>query len=343
MPPRPLELFENPDNIRDMLGFAGDYRQSLLDRANLLDGMADAPDTTQFLEETFHLDTARAMAHALLRDLEPSVLVRAYGAQVLIWTALHERETSVFDRQTVELKKRGFNNTLIRNACFLEREHHTQALRVKAVLAHYSFMENWLGGAVDRVDLPAVLQATATEPLSDSTIEDYGLMALGNQPEPGYLDGPAQWSIDPDNVVWLDTPVGFILTCRHEPHALVSVAAHGTDDVMIHQMQGVRPKRRNPQTGKFDKQGSSYGLIPLDWRKTLVTVVGSVAAELEMKSVVIQQGSKNIWTKKRYGQPHAHITVKYAKQAYDQQAKRLGFDPGVDGNWYKPVDQFDEL
>src|SRR5882672_5704006 len=285
--PRPQELLQDPANIRDTLGYDHFRQSDLIFKARVLHDIAETPDVLDYLDD-ISTDQQRSMAHSVMRDIEPHLVAKHYGPEALVWTAVQEVSEPVFDRQTVILKKHGYDNDLIRRACRWSRHYVYQLPNGAHTVRHYDVMQHVVSGALDAIDLPRVLQDSATQTLSSSRLSEYGLLAVRSEPSFEYVDGPAMWGIDPGNTVWVDTPVGFLLTYKGEPNAVVGLATHGDSEVMIHQLQGSKPKRRNPETNKYDAH-PSRGLAPVDWRRAMVTVVGELVANVGIETISIQQ------------------------------------------------------
>ena len=334
----PQELVQNPNNVRDLIAYDQTRYQELVHKARLLDGLVAAPNVLEFLDDHILLQGQR-YAFDVLRDTEPEVVASEYGAEAVVWTAMQEVEEPVFDRQTVVLQKHGYTNDLIRRACLWTRQNEFVVPSGIGTLEHYRFMKQVVtGNQFDQIDLPKLIAAAADKPLSDEVLLRYGLLVLRSAPSFKYVDGPAQWGINTENIVWIDTPVGFVLTYKGEPNAIVGFAPQAQDELMIHQLQGSRPVRRSRKTNK-PKQYPSRGIMSFDWRKVMVQISGRVAIAAGFKELSIQQGARNIWCAPRFEETEPHLTHEQAYKAYDAQADRLGFSRGPRGDWHKAAGQ----
>lgn len=116
-----------------------------------------------------------------------------------------------------------------------------------------------------------------------------------------------------DYRVWLDTPTGFMLTCKGVPQAVAGIATSGySTELMIHQLQGIRGYRTALNDNPKIERISSGGLTALDWRKVMVGAVEYIAQAMNIPTIGIREGAKNEWTRPRFGEPVAHLTAEAA-------------------------------
>ena len=211
------------------------------------------------------------------------------------------------------------------------------------VLANYDLLQVIKHSLDQVVDLPVLLRECAKNgvEISEKRAKDYKLVAL--EPKQGCVEGPdITWGHDAPLTtnkkydVWLDTCFSFCLTYKGLPQALVSVMAHNPRELMIHQLQGVRPDIVNAE-GNVIKKGSARGLMPLDYKRFMVRCVEELAREQGFDSIGILSGYNNRWTTKygpsgRIEMPLLHTLIKY-----DAFACRGGFERRQDDNLYKLV------
>lgn len=102
---------------------------------------------------------------------------------------------------------------------------------------------------------------------------------------------------------------------------------------MIYQLQGVRPVKIGTD-GKPAGNGSSRGLMPINWQKLLVDCVEYIGRQLGYLKIGVQSGHNNRWTIP-YVDGKIHLPLEEALQKYDVVAQRLGFQQGENKDWYK--------
>ncbi len=314
------------------------HYQQLIRKARALDGLVEAPTALEFLDDIV-MPQQRQWAHDVLRDTEPHVVAVEYGPEALIWTAMQEAQESVFERQAGILKKHGYDDDLVRRACIWTRQYAYSMPSGSAALSHYGFMESVTrADPFANIELGRLILEAADKPLPQNVLSRYDLQIVRSEPSFDYVDGLIECDLSSESFVWVDTPVGFTLNYKNEPNAVVAFMPETQDELMIHQLQGSKPKRRNPKTGEV-KTYPSRGIMSFDWRKVMVQASAQLALQNGFANLGIQQGSRNIWCYTRFEEEQPHLTFEQAAQAYDKQADRLGFTRGQDGNWHKGADQ----
>lgn len=223
----------------------------------------------------------------------------------------------------------------------------------KPISANYQLMQSIKNGALDKLDLPKLLQQNAKPnvTLSAKRLADYALMAvpLGeNAYNPSFKGGwTRDWArqIDDDTRydVWLDAPIGFALMYKGLPNALAGVAMRGSDEIIIHQIQGIRGSKVDSTKRFTDEyvigQIKSRGLAPIDWKKLLVDATEQIGENAGLKRIGIQAAKNNVWCNQPRSNAH-HLPLEVGEATYDQTAKRLGFSQAPDDrrdNWHKGI------
>jgi hypothetical protein len=130
--------------------------------------------------------------------------------------------------------------------------------------------------------------------------------------------------------IWLDTPTGFALNYKGVPQFVVGVAAKGTDELQIRQMQRVFGRTYEEGAKEYTGYRQPRGLMPLDWQKLAVDLTGQVADHLGMNSVGIRASHE-------VPSSSVRITSKQASEMYDEPAMRLGFNQDEAKHWHKSL------
>ena len=285
----------------------------------------------------------------VLGHLSARTLVENYGAETLFMARIEthfEDEAERFDQGLLDYTD--FDPRLVEKAR-LWAWTHQRFQKTAETLTNYRVMDYVLNGGLEDIDAGEHVQKTAKPglPLSDKRIANYSLLPM--QAKGTYEYGPEiSWNGRREQEpgvyydVYMDTPYGFALAYKGKPQAVVGLSA-GSDELMIHQLQGIRPWKYDraqpmPDTTKDMTRAGARGLYPLDWQATMVSVTNELAREFLIPSVGIRAGEKNEWYRTiQHGETEPHLTYDAAVKAYDEPAKRLGFTQGEDGDWHQPV------
>ena len=129
--------------------------------------------------------------------------------------------------------------------------------------------------------------------------------------------------------VYMDAPLGFCLSYRGQPNALVAFWPESASFALVHQIQGINTRLRD---GKRVRD-YSRGLIDLDWRPMMLEFASWAAQQAGMKIAVL--GAKNnSWTRPDPG-GRFHIDYLRAVELYDKLAERTGMQKAENGNYYQ--------
>lgn len=329
------------------------YMRSEVDRA--VEATADLhtqADPIEHLEELRERDYQLAtLARRALFMLPPHVVTEQLGTDVALWAALTESVMGEADKLKANLESQhGYHLGRLESARLWLWQRSKYLNSVKQILTDYRLMETVHGGTLDDVDLPEILQSSAKGdmPLSDKRVADYSLIPANIKHDrfsvEGYIDGWDRYNDETTSYdSWLDTPSGFALTYRDKPQALVGVVMKGQDEVMIHQLQGVRAYRVD-RTKSYKEQVigrvSARGLMPLDWQRVMVTTTEHIAQRMGLSAVGIRSGENNVWIKLHLpSDKEPHMTLEQAEHAYDTPAARLGYTRAKDAprDWHKVI------
>jgi hypothetical protein len=331
-----------------------DYATSFEVATAMADELHLQDDAFAYLEDLGQKDRDRAQAIGRsLLFLPPEVVLDQFGDRVGAWVVINTTSQGEGDDMQEALRTRaGYDTTDLEIAMNWNWRHGSHDHSATDVLAQYDLMQHVKNGGIKDIDLPEVLASSAREGI-DLTLQRLGNYAIepietddyNNYYSGGLVRG---WSGDVAPTLaysmWLDTPVGFALTYKGLPNAMVGLAMTGHDELMMYQLQGVQGRRIDPAISPYEPErvlGSvpSRGLAPLDWKKAMVGVTEQVAANMGLKLSAIQSAKNNVWTKKRMTRDTApHLPMDKARQAYDDTAQRLGYEQvGTDKlrNWHK--------
>lgn len=180
---------------------------------------------------------------------------------------------------------------------------------------------------------PLLIENALSDKLNDRLIE-YGLrwLSLPMNGFSGYPEG-ISGSMDPERLeLYMDAPLGFVLTHRGIENAISAFWAENPHTLLIHQLQGVRKKKFiGPlKVGRHH----SVGLNMLDFRKAMVEIVAELARDCGFMTLGIKGAKNNAWTITD-DQGIEHIPLERAFDIYDGTAMRLGFNRSRNGNWYQ--------
>ncbi|GEM_PF-3405088 len=175
--------------------------------------------------------------------------------------------------------------------------------------------------------------------LSAERIRDYKLMQLSTKERNsrGYARDlePGQTGRNDNGLIYLDSPLALALQYKGKPNAVVGFFPKTADDLVIFQMQGIRPAQLDHK-GLKTFHGSSRGLAPFDWQKLFVQVVEDIGKAFGYSRIGIRSGHKNPWTEPDRFRV-IHLPLEDALRKYDTVAQRLGFAQAQDTNWYRSL------
>ncbi len=276
----------------------------------------------------------------VLAHLPVEVLYSELGDDALLWTWVRYPYK---DQKNIVAK--GIQRVTGRDPQRMEKARLTawQLLhtdKVSLVRAIYDLNEAVLGGIANSIDLPNLLQAHARKDvqLSNERLTEYSLDPLTTERDlsHGY---DATWSAnnyqneDKRHDLWLDSPVGLALLYKRRLNAVIGFFPSEVGTLMIYQLQGVRPTKIGA-AGKPVGEGSSRGLMPIDWQKLLVGCIEAIGQKLGYSQIGIQSGHNNEWTRP-YRDGKVHLPLEEALKKYDGVAERLGFRQAGNKNWYR--------
>lgn len=287
-------------------------------------------------------------ATRLLTALPPETIYNEYGALTLAW-ACANAPSSGKQRELLRIAEKlaGWDQHLLEKSilwCWEKQKSH----RGKDVVLQYAVGNELQKGALNAVGLQDLVKASAKPgiEISSKRAADYSL-----KPQTPYDACPKGVTIesfwaDESNIcspMYLDAPHGFSLAHKGRAQAVVAFGAVGQDELMIYQLQGKRSQLIDPDKHPFDKDYvirtlPSRGLAPLDWQRLLIEITTEFAANMGFTSIGVQAGHKNFWAHHiEPNEDRPHLSPEAAAKAYDEQADRLGFTLGEDGNWHRQI------
>jgi hypothetical protein len=197
-----------------------------------------------------------------------------------------------------------------------------------------------------KVELPRILNELIKpgQDLSEDKLSNYSLLPLMSESfglSNNGADAEVWWGriIDEDKVIsiHLDNPIGLALTYNNVPKAVISLGANKPNELMIYQIQGVKPKplENRPILKNEKRKYSTWGLEVLDWKQAMVQISQNLAGDIGFDSVAIQSAANNHWVNRLDKQGNICMKLEDAKKIYDTTAISMGFGLKEDGNWHK--------
>lgn len=312
-------------------------------------------DPVAYLDDLVETDHERALKiNSSLIVLPPKAVVENYGEDVGVWAAVNTVISGHNDELKAELEHRGYDLPTLEIASHWEWRTRYKMFG-KNVLKQYSTIDAIINkGALQEIDLEEVLTGAAQDgvEMTQRRLGEYALIPLQTKRWNTYYTGGSVegWSDDvrPDLSynMWLDSPVGFALTYKGLPNAMVGVAANGPNELMTYQLQGVKGRKIDPLLSRYDENRvvgtlNARGLAPIDWKKAAVGITEQLAHNLDFSSAGIQSAKNNVWTKKHMASDtEPHLPMDTAVRVYDDTAKRLGYRKTASdskNNWHKPI------
>lgn len=306
-------------------------------------------DPLAYLETIRKEDYGRSiLIHRALLYLPPEVLYDYFGQEVASWVSIRSFISGDNDAINVVLRDKGVDTDDLEAARLWAWHHYPYDATIRRELGLYGLMQDMRNRLPDAIDLPAILSECARPEvaLSAKRLGDYAVTAIRPDEYNLWYSGGrvGEWAKDKEAPVhypvWLDAPTGFALTYKGIPQAVGALAMSSENDMMIHQIQGVKGKRIDPtkqyfEEGYYHADVSARGLAPLDWRKAVVGIAEWIGRERGVERIAIEAGAHNAWTKKRGNDDEPHLTVEEAEKSYDATARRLGYHQAEHGDWYK--------
>ncbi len=308
-------------------------------------------DRIEYLDGIRAEDYGRALTISeVLREIPPEAVVDHIGEDVAAWLSIGSVVQGHNDAINRVLEsKLGYDIGAL-NTARLWYWRKLGARPTKHVLAEYGLMQSMRHGALDSIDLPQLLHDNAIKDveLGAARISNYELAPLELNSDGERIVGtPKNFNTRPSEGIWydvyLDAPTGFMVTYKDVPHAMAAVAMETPVELMIHQLQGVNPKRIDttlPRGEQIIGNISARGLAPLDWRKMMVDISEQLALQNNATSLGIQAGENNSWRRQGSDGSDPHMTKEDGERSYDAPARRLGFMLKQDdpvGNWHRDI------
>ena len=278
----------------------------------------------------------------LLMFMDPAVVVKEFGEDVLIWSWL---SYGIMDER-LELYKTVIDRKKDMNALELSKRvlwSHFFTTEFKSVMKFYDVYMG-LEERVESFDLQECLQRHAKLGIMISTErgKDYCLEVLRPRKIMGALQGIGYAEEyfglnDKSSVnIYLDAPLAVALKYKDEPQAVAAFNFTQEGDALkIYQLQGVLRKVIDDENTVVGKK-HARGLMPLCWQDLLVDITSQIAQSEGFTYVAIRSGHNNRWVKLSLDGT-IHLPLDAALHKYDAVAKQLGFVQKEDKDWYKRI------
>jgi hypothetical protein len=203
----------------------------------------------------------------------------------------------------------------------------------------YDLSERLSNGILNKINLEDILLKSAKEgiKLSQKRIKDYYIEPMFT--EPGHFKGyEKKWGLlsedTPKGQVYLDSPIGIGLFYKKEPNAVVSFIPNDFNTLKIFQLQLINLSVYEKNIEKIKRP---RGLMPIDWKKTLIECTKELGKLSGYRQLSIISGNRNKWAHEGIDRT-THLALTDAFIIYDDTAKRLGFEKRQDGDWYISLD-----
>ncbi len=310
-------------------------------------------DSFTYLENVVAEDKSKAKDICdVLLELPPEAIIDNYGYKAAVWVILKDFHDDADKFKAVLQEKYGFDYDQLDAAQGWEWRQ-TMAGNATSVFAHFTLMQAMKNGLPESVDVPKLVTESALDgvKISAKRADDYALVPVipdeyGHYTDGGYIRewAPKDATEDKAYYIWLDTPSGFVLTYKSVPNAVGGYALNSSNQLDLHQIQGVTGKyvdhsKEKYEAGRLHGKVAARGLAPLDWRKLIVKINEEIAQAQDIPQTGILAAENNPWTRKIWPKTgEVHLPIDQAKKNYDETATRLGYVP--DGthrnNWVKP-------
>lgn len=129
--------------------------------------------------------------------------------------------------------------------------------------------------------------------------------------------------------VYMDAPLGFCISYRGRPDAVISFWPDSENTLLIHQLQGLSKKLR----GHVLVRDYARGLNDLDWKAVMMGFAAWVAEKAGLNLGIL--GAKNNQWIKPDTIGKFHIDYEKAVQRYDRLAESYGMQKAENGNYYQ--------
>ncbi len=336
------EYYSAPQPLIDESGMLVAQRPKFPDAAiRRAEAMLATDNPVSVLQQDSYGDIGEFEARQAIIRADSSFLLKRYGSEVLFWAAVTTTNEELGTTHMQELAKVGFDPRLIKKSrqfCWEEAKNNQH----QRILREYS-ISNSLANIGSAIDIESILTQNFIAGVvpSKKRIADYKVDSGLSTKDYSYGRFEKSKDYIRGNVyfdLYLDGPAGAILTYKNTPQAILSMSStEHADEALIRQIQGVRGKVYSVEKDVVDSRTSARGLAPLQWRNLLVDIGAVVARQSGMGTLVVQGGQNNKWVKPTPFTNDVHLPQAIAITAYDETARRLGFELGEDMNWRMPT------
>lgn len=332
-------MIDAPETLRDLCKETG-LRERLKEVGiwnieGVLDEIERDPPKDLSLKSLYSY-TANSSRHlvTLLSVLPPQKVRSYFGDEALAWSLLSQASPRDDLNEAIELltgKNAVLEKTLFFRWCRFADKNIGDVIRMYDLLHRAKYEDKG-------IDVSQLIDKCGKIP--PERISAYGIEPMSTE---GHVNnGRAQnWFGRKENSleynIRIDMPLAFGLMYKGKPSAVIAFNIENPETVMIYQLQGVRPRIINGNIMSGKK--STHGLSPLDWEKLMVDIVAKWAKDADFSELAVCSGRFNPWAGPDGGK-ETHLGFEQAWKRYDGTAQRLGFKKKDDGNWYKPLSEF---
>jgi len=189
----------------------------------------------------------------------------------------------------------------------------------------------------EQIDLHRILQENRiASPLSEKRLKKYALVealadtTFGIGPE----DRWGETTVDANDAygIFLDAPVGIVLTFQNKPNAIISCIAPDADTLFVVQKQGVI--RKVYKDGICLGQRGARGLAPVNEDHLMMSIAEELARILEYERIGLLGYKNNHYTKPDEYDGFVRFPEMVARRKYDDIVQARGYTQDSDWNWH---------
>ncbi|HYD03647.1 MAG TPA: hypothetical protein VEC16_05095 [Alphaproteobacteria bacterium] len=283
----------------------------------------------------------------VLARVPPRDLLDYFGENSLLWT-WHTYCIDTENRKEIfkhYAKETGKDEDLLEN-CRVAMWRRYLGNESTASIKKYYELASSLNTLLEKIDIEKIIIKNSLEGFNKKILGRYSLDA-GIAPD--LTDKGGGWDPRYDKLEWKsksgkyfiiyqDVFTGAFLNYDNKPAAVISFIPYKNNSLAIYQIQGIKEKLVENNTGrdyKIVKEYRTKGLFNLDWKKIMITINEELAKNVGLDACVIS-AINNPWSKEREDK-RIHLEMEEAIKTYDDVPKSMGYNRSKDNNWYKKL------
>jgi hypothetical protein len=298
---------------------------------------------------TTDIETVEIFSESQLAEIAdlPIELIKTYDTETLLNLVLRHRKIRLSEINSLCADRLNMNRVYYANALAWALEMQGEP-SIQGLISQYLVAESIFNGVLGQVKLPQILQDSIKPDydLSEDKLAKYSLLPLMSESfglSNNGADAEVWWGykLGKDKVISinLDKPIGLALSYDDVPKAVMSLGASAPNELMLYQIQGVKPKPAEDRLilNCEKRKYSTWGLEPLDWKQAMVQIGQNLASNLGFELVAVQSAANNYWVNRLDKKGNISMRLEDAEKIYDLTAISMGFELRDDGNWHKPI------